>query len=196
MGGTGVMSLNKQELAPSGGATYDTRPMPEDGAKPVNIAVLADARSRVELAVPVDRLERISEYLTRHEGVVTGSVALSREDGRIAAEVELVAQLWMRCQRCLKPMLLPVASHSQVVLLENEEDAAGIPPELETVLAPDGRLRLADLVEEELLLALPVAPRHAGNCLGTERNEVQENISETTQRPFAGLGELLGRSKQ
>ena len=35
-----------------------------------------------------------------------------------------------------------------------------MPPELEMALAPDGRMRLADLVEEELLLAMPGAPLH------------------------------------
>jgi uncharacterized metal-binding protein YceD (DUF177 family) len=56
-------------------------------------------------------------------------------------------------------------------------------------------LPLADLVEEELLLALPAAPRHTGSCPGGKRSEVTETISEPTQRPFANLGELLGRSK-
>jgi uncharacterized protein len=192
----GGMSLNKQEVAPTGGATYDTRPMPEDGAKPVIVAVLADMQSRVELVIPVAKLERIAEHLATLEGMVTGSVALSREEGRIVAEVKLATELSLRCQRCLKPLLLPIASRSRVALLANEEEAAGVPPELETALAPDGRLCLADLVEEELLLALPAAPRHSGSCPGGQENEVQESISQTTQQPFAGLGELLGRSKQ
>jgi uncharacterized protein len=190
------MGLNKQELAPSGGATYDTRPMPEDGAKPVIVAVLADAGSRVEIVVPVARLERIAEYLANPEGMATGSVAFSREEGRIVAEVELAATLALRCQRCLKPMHLPIESRSRVALLVSEEEASTVPPELETALAPDGRLRLADLVEEELLLALPAAPRHPGNCPGEAREQAQESIAPTTQRPFAGLGDLLGRSKQ
>ena len=190
----GGMGLHKQELAPSGGATYDTRPMPEDGAKPVNVAVLADAQSRVELAVPGGRLSRGAEYLARPEGVVTASGLLSRQEGRIVAEVELATTLALRCQRCLQPLLSPIESHSRVVLV-TDEAAAGVPPELETALAPDGRLSLADLVEEELLLALPAAPRHAGDCPDGRRSEMAETISEPTQRPFANLGELLGRSK-
>jgi len=170
--------------------------MPEDGAKPVNVAVLADAGSRVALAIPVARLERIAEHLASREGVVTGSVAFSREEGRIIAEVELAATLSLRCQRCLKPMALPVESRSRVALLASEEEAGGVPPELETALAPEGRLRPADLVEEELLLALPAAPRHAGQCPGAARDAAQENGLQTTQRPFAALGEMLRRPKQ
>jgi uncharacterized protein len=168
--------------------------MPEDGAKPVNVAVLADAGSKVELAVPVQKLERIAEYLANCEGMVTGSVGLSREAGRIVAEVVLATTLAMRCQRCLQSVVLPIESCSRVVLLEDEAAAQQVPPELETALAPEGRLRLVDLVEEELLLALPAAPRHAGACPGGERSEAA-TASQPTQRPFANLGELLGRSK-
>jgi uncharacterized protein len=144
----------------------------------------------------VAKLERIAEYLAHPEGMVTGSVELFREEGRIVAEVALAAKLWLRCQRCLQPMLLPIESRSRVALLASEAEASGVPPELETALAPDGRLRLADLVEEELLLALPAAPRHPGICPGEPRSEAQEDGSQTTQRPFAALSELLGRSKQ
>jgi uncharacterized protein len=170
--------------------------MPEDGSRPVNVAVLADAGSKVEMTVPVAKLERIAEHLASTEGVVTGSVTLLREEGRVVAEVELAAKVSLRCQRCLKAMLLPFESRSRVALVASEEEATRVPPELETALAPDGRLRLADLVEEELLLALPAAPRHPGACPGEERkDEEQESISQSTQRPFAGLGDLLGKSK-
>ena len=70
--------------------------------------------------------------------------------------------------------------------------AANVPPELETALAPDGRMRLADLLEEELLLALPAAPRHPeDNVRGSARSRSRRDSAEPTQRPFADLGELL-----
>lgn len=178
--------------------TYDTRPMPDDGLKLCNVAVLAEEARTVTLAVPVNRLERIASHLTRTDGMVTGTVGLSKEEGRIVADVELAAALEVRCQRCLEPMQLPIESQSRVVLVASEVAAAAVPPELETALAPGGKLRLADLVEEELLLALPAAPRHPGQC-PQERGESRvERFEEPTQRPFADLGTLLkpGRSKQ
>ena len=184
------MVLTKQELAPTGGATYDTRPMPEDGSRLSNVAALADESRRVELAIPVERFEGIASQLVSREGTVTGSVQLGREQGHIVAEVSMAAQLHVLCQRCLQPMDLPVTSQSRVVLLESAADEA--PPEMETALAPEGRLRLADLIEEELLLALPAAPRHPeGQCPTGERDMKQEEFAEPTQRPFASLGAML-----
>jgi len=187
--------LSKQELARAGGATYHTRPMPEDGQKPSNVALLADEARRIELAIPVARLSRIAEYLASAEGTVNGSVELSRESGRIIADVAFEAPLTLRCQRCLGPLPVRLDGESRVALVESEAAGAEVPPELETALAPDGRLRLAELVEEELMLALPAAPRHAeGECPDAGQDSPQRETADV-QRPFAGLGELLGRSK-
>jgi uncharacterized protein len=178
--------------------TYDTRPMPDDGLKLCNVAVLAEEARTVTLVIPVNRLERIAAQLVRRDGMVTGSVALEKEEGRIVADVELTAALEVRCQRCLEPMTLPVESRSRVALVESEADAAAVPPELETALAPEGRMRLADLLEEELMLVIPASPRHPGSCPQGQREQRAEEFAEPTQRPFADLGALLkpGRSKQ
>jgi uncharacterized protein len=192
------MYLTKQGLAPHGVHTYDTRPMPDDGLKLCNVAVLAAEAKKVLLAVPLHKLVRIASQLTRHDGVVTGSVALAMDKGRVVADVEVAATLEVRCQRCLQPMPLPVEGRSQVALVGSEADAASVQAELETALAPDGRMRLADLLEEELLLALPAAPRHPGQCPQGPDERRTERIEDAVQRPFAGLSALLkpDRSKQ
>lgn len=170
--------------------------MPEDGLKQCNVAVLADEGRRVELAVPVERLARIAEHLASVDGIVTASVELSREAGQIIAAVAFETELTLRCQRCLGPMPQRLQGTSRVALVESESAVAAVPPELETALAPAGRIALADLVEEELMLALPAAPRHAEGKCPAARPEARENEASTVQRPFANLGELLGnRSK-
>ena len=62
----------------------------------------------------------------------------------------------------------------------------------ETVLAPEGKVRLIDLIEEELLLALPLVPLH-------EHERADEGDHESAagpvQRPFERLGELLKRQR-
>lgn len=170
--------------------------MPEDGLKQCNVAVLADEGRRVELAVPVKRLVRIAEQLASPDGVVKAQVDLSREAGQIIASVAFETELTLRCQRCLGPMPQRLQGASRVALVESEARTAEVPPELETALAPAGRIALAELVEEELMLALPAAPRHAEGQCPAARPEARESEASTVQRPFANLGELLGnRSK-
>lgn len=170
--------------------------MPEDGLSESNVAVLADADRRVQLRVPVTRLPRVIDLLAGREGDVNGSVALTREGGRIVADVAFDATLTLQCQRCLAPMTIGIEGDSRVVLVETEEAAATVPPEFETALAPQGRMRLAELVEEELLLALPAAPRHAAGDCPAAGPDAREDAAPDVQRPFASLGELLaGRSR-
>jgi uncharacterized metal-binding protein YceD (DUF177 family) len=59
-------------------------------------------------------------------------------------------------------------------------------------LAPEGKIALRDLVEEELLLSVPLVPRHDDprEC-GVSADEATED--DGMQKPFAGLGELLKR---
>ena len=169
---------------------------PPDELPPANDAVLADEGRRVELAVPVKRLARIAAQLASDEGIAKANVELSREAGQIIAALEFEAGLTLRCQRCLGPMPQRLQGSSRVALVESEAAVAEVPPELETALAPAGRMALAELVEEELMLALPAAPRHAEGECPAARPEARENEAPEVQRPFANLGELLGnRSK-
>jgi len=88
-----------------------------------------------------------------------------------------------------------------VALIAAESEADRVPQEFETVLAPDNRIRVRDLVEEELLLTLPLVPLHesADECQAVQ-DEVPTPAAEEaapapeTQRPFERLGELLKRN--
>lgn len=165
--------------------------MPEDGSKLWPVAALADEGRRFELQIPLRQLARVAPLLADPDGSVRGSVQLLREQGRVMADVALQAELQLRCQRCLGPVRTSLESGSRVAMVESETEAATLPPELETALAPEGRVRLADLIEEELLLALPAAPRHADGECPAAVAVAQEGAQQTVQRPFAALGELL-----
>jgi uncharacterized protein len=108
------------------------------------------------------------------------------------AEVAVEARLGLRCQRCLKPVWTDVDGGSQVRFVTDparvDENDLGIEP----TLAPEGKIALRDLVEEELLLSVPLVPRHDDprEC-GVSADEATED--DGMQKPFAGLGELLKR---
>ena len=81
------------------------------------------------------------------------------------------------------------------MLFRSEADAADVPAELEPVLAREGRISAGELVEEELLLALPIVPVHEQlrDCAvpASAALVAQQAPEHVTQRPFAGLDELL-----
>ena len=161
---------------------------------------LAERQADVTFEIPLSCLPRVQAKIAGAEGTVRGVAHFRREAGSRVAELELEGEAKLVCQRCLGSMTWPLASEARVAIVANEKDADRVPQEVETVHAPDNRIRVADLVEEELLLTLPLVPLHesADEC-GGEKDEVPAPEAEDapvqeTQRPFEQLGELLKRN--
>jgi uncharacterized protein len=94
-----------------------------------------------------------------------GSVAVELETGIdeqnihfIAGHLEVTVE--MICQRCMAPMHLPIVTDLRLGALPNEARLDGLPENYEPLLVPEGEVRIADLVEDELILALPLIPKH------------------------------------
>ncbi len=102
--------------------------------------------------------------------------------------VRITGHVQLTCQRCLEGFRfdLDLQTHLELVPDENalpalEEEQAG----WDVIVCPE-RLAVADLIQEEILLALPVAPRHApGDCGVSEPRE-----AGTPDHPFAVLRQL------
>lgn len=123
--------------------------------------------------------------------------------------VEAQVTLGMTCQRCLAPVQETVTLDRWLRFVESEDQAAELDAELEDdVLATSKIFDLRWLIEDELILALPLVPKHR-NCkpaAGAQDPEDEvvapqqvapestESRGEPRQRPFAGLGDLLKRS--
>ncbi len=127
-------------------------------------------------------------------GGVQGRVHFAREQDVAVADLRFSGLVSLQCQRCLQPMERPVEAESRIALVGSEEEAGRVPPEREPVLAPGGRISVADLLTEELLLVLPIVPLHEDlrRCTG-EPEPAEQRASGETHRPFANLGDLLKR---
>lgn len=69
--------------------------------------------------------------------------------------------VWLTCQRCLQPYSIGLGVEQRVRFVRDEVTAEALDAEVEEdVLALPRRLNLRDLVEDELLLSLPLVPRH------------------------------------
>jgi uncharacterized protein len=155
------------------------------------------------LEIPVAELPGLPGELVSGAGYVHAHLQFGREQGFMVAQVALRAQLELICQRCMGPMPMPIETSSPVLLIESEADAEAAPVEWETYLAAEGRLSLAALAAEELLLALPVVPLHADSsaCEAAAGRAVEarnaaaasppQSAGEATVRPFADLRALL-----
>ena len=129
--------------------------------------------------------------------------------GFIRVQGEVEADLALTCRRCLEPLSLHVQSEIQVGIVQDEDAAQRLPSALEPMLesrlyaARSGRregqgVRVLDLLEEELLLAMPMAPSHEGDCGGSSGEAIQVGKASTEKdqcaardpHPFAVLAAL------
>jgi uncharacterized protein len=155
---------------------------------------MVSARRSFEGTLPIATMSRLCEVLASTDGLLQFELDFGRDELGISyVDVRARASLTLVCQRTLEPFVLPVAVDTRLGLIRQERDEAGLPPDCEPLLvAEDGRLNPADVVEDELLLALPLIPVNPDNSLpdevtGHDPGSAGEGRSES---PFAVLREL------
>ncbi|MBV8741695.1 MAG: DUF177 domain-containing protein [Sinobacteraceae bacterium] len=168
-------------------------------SKPLDVERLADGGADVDFAVPVAELPRLRSRIAGVSGEVRGRVHFGRDMGLAVADLTLDGTAVVTCQRCLQAMDEPVNSAVRIALVTTQADVARVPEHLEPVLAADGRISIGELVEEELLLALPIVSTHAqpAACAAGADASPDGRSGEQpqqTQRPFEKLAELFKRS--
>jgi len=124
---------------------------------------------------------------------VNVAIGLSRGMlGEIRLQGTIAGELGQQCQRCLQPMTWRFSLQPDVILV----GPAGLPEAIGegqdiVELDEDGLLRPAAFVEEEILLALPLSPRHEDCAQGPRREfEPGEGRGRQEDNPFAVLKKL------
>lgn len=140
------------------------------------------------------QMPRLAGIVINRSGAAHIELRFGRDDqgvrgvqGRIVCEVELI------CQRCLQPLQLPVAIDVSLGIVLSEQEAERLPAHYDPLLVGDEPLLVGDLVEDEILLALPGFPRHdPGVCeaAGADAAPADEEPPPGRPNPFAVLARL------
>ncbi|MDO9315956.1 MAG: DUF177 domain-containing protein [Burkholderiaceae bacterium] len=111
-------------------------------------------------------------------------------EAEVWLHLEGQARLALVCQRCLQPVEAALQARRSFQFVAGEEQAAAIDADSEDdVLALSRTLDLIGLVEDELLLALPLVPRHEA-CPQPLKVRDDGDLFEERVHPFAALGDL------
>lgn len=165
------------------------------------VDTLVGTETAIDFSIPLSELPRVSHELTAADGEARGRVRFSRQMGQAVADLEVDAQPEVVCQRCMQPMRWPVTVKSRIALVSDYDAADRVPEGLEIFLVEADSVSVRDLVDEEIMLAMPNVPRHAegSECAGRDLRlpgqdvEPEETGDTQVQKPFAQLGELLKR---
>ncbi len=162
-------------------------------SQPLEVDRLAEAAEEVDFAVPLQELPGLRSLRGAVGGEVHGRAHFRRLRGLAVAELTVQGTARLECQRCMQPMEVAVDSRVRVALIGSEAEAARVPEDLEPMLAPGGRISIAELITEELSLALPIVPLHQQGSACASGAAAADELAEVRQTPFAQLAQLLKR---
>jgi uncharacterized protein len=110
--------------------------------------------------------------------------------------VQANAQIALECQRCLQPVPVAIDARRSFLFVHGEETAAALDADSEDdVLALTRALDLKELLEDELLLSLPLVARH-DHCAPPASAGAEDDVPvEEAPHPFAALAALKGKPR-
>jgi uncharacterized protein len=158
----------------------------------VRFQELAERGAQLSARIALAACPRLAALVAPEPAEITASLVVSEHStGVPIVRGEVDAELAMSCQRCLDS--IPVRVHAPMKLAIVSDGTQPIPEDFEPFISRDGIGRLADLVEEEILLSLPEYPVHASlkDC-----GEVAARLLQQEQAPQEPHGfELLRNFK-
>jgi uncharacterized protein len=160
--------------------------------KHIDSLEFARTRSSLQCELPVAEMSRLTDVLASREGNLNVELGGSRElDGKFWLHLVVTGELMLVCQRCLGGVGYPLNINSRLQLVkpgqawpdENLEDD-GVEP-----IEAEAEMDVAALVEDEVLLALPIVPKHK-DCKSPGVVTGGEMVATAKPSPFAALATL------
>jgi len=156
---------------------------PLDAGSPLKPAAGADSPR------PPTRAERDPARRVRWRAV--GSLRRVGGEDQVWMQLQADADVILQCQRCLLPLTESVHVDRHFRFVADEDTAAALDDEIDDeVLVLAKSLNLRHLVEDEMLLALPLVPRHAVCPEAVPMQFGDVEAVEEKANPFASLAAL------
>jgi len=145
-----------------------------------------------EGAWPLSVFTRLAEVVYNNQGEVKARLKFGTRAGTNCLDGHVQAELVLRCERCLEPVQQHIESDFRFGLITSEDEADSLPKEFEPLLASNYELSLLELVEDEILLSLPIVARHDEECSEIlQKHKDDDGVQQDTYKPFAALKDLM-----
>ncbi len=152
--------------------------------------------------IPFSRMKRLAVELVDAQGEASFTASFRVDmDKRVVIDLQVEAALPLVCQASLEVYNEIVNRQSELAVIDDKNEQDEMPEHYEPVQTENGRLAIASLVEDELLLALPQVPRKPGlqkveystGGLPTVEEGPEAGVKKN---PFAALQDMLKQDKQ
>ncbi|MFY9179709.1 MAG: YceD family protein [Venatoribacter sp.] len=163
--------------------------------KRVDAVKLVHVNQELKAKINTENLARLQQAVLKSAPEVECEIEFHQDQEKHKLLIgSCKTKVTMTCERCLEEVELPIASEFQLGLVFNDEQAKQLPKNLEPVeLEEDGHLDLWAVVEDEVLLALPILPMHPEGQCRLDIPEPEAEIPELNAKrpnPFDVLAQL------
>jgi len=154
----------------------------------INPLLFAEQRRRLQGTVSVGDLARLADALMDRGGHVAVDLAFGKDGRTVVITGSIKAELTLQCQCCLEALGWPVAAEVKLAVVGSIDAAGLLPDEYEPLVLEGDQLAVADIVQDELLLAIPYCPQHS-QCGAAAPQEHRDTPERTN--PFGILADLI-----
>lgn len=173
------------------------RQMPTEIPHLVEPYKLVELNQQLTGGLDLEELTRITEFFGSQPNKLDYSLICEKDEaGTLFLHLSINTAISLTCQRCMQLFQYSVERETTLQVAETEEAARDLPEGIEPILLDENRLNLLELLEDELMLAIPIVAMHeVDDC--SEKVDVAEEVQEPeTHKPFVGLDKLMQKTKQ
>lgn len=110
--------------------------------------------------VGMEQLLRLAQMRCSTRGLEYHLSGGTANNGKPCLRISVRGDVQLECQRCLDPLLVPVVVDTELQFAGSLGEISEADDEIDRVLA-SRHMDVGRLVEDEVILALPMVPRHA-----------------------------------
>lgn len=117
-------------------------------------------------SVEINKLSRLADLLALESGEAKVELVIGKDEFEpVYIQAKIEASLLLTCQRCGKPVCYDINVEPKLSPVLTDAAAANVAKDIEPWVTYSEPISVADLVEEELLLSLPMIAKHKpGEC--------------------------------
>jgi len=161
----------------------------------LNFVRQVELNRTIEGIYPIAKLPRLNETLLSRDGHITAKLEFTNSVGFASLKGHVSAKLLVECQRCLEPVETELSGSFKFALVSSEEEFDLLPEEFEPYLVEGEEQSIIELIEDELLLCLPMVTIHDDDCSDymLKQNKKMKAAIQTekeAEHPFAALKAL------
>jgi uncharacterized protein len=126
----------------------------------------ADNATRMHGSLPIKNMERLAPSLASDQGDIEINIQFGVDEQKLRyLHGHLSTQLILQCQRCMESFNYEIISDFKLGIVKTEEEAKELPDRYDPLLADGIEVLIQDVIEDELIVSLPIVPMHsAENC--------------------------------